>query len=57
MAKGSHSVASMSEICDYNGQPFANISDQKEFIRNHLLNLLKDLLMSQTPWKDASRNF
>jgi len=41
MAKGSHSVASMSEICDYNGLPFENVTDQKEFIRSHFANSFK----------------
>jgi hypothetical protein len=41
MAKGSHSVASMNEICDYNGEPFENTADQKNFIRTYFANSFK----------------
>ncbi len=36
-----HSVASMSEICDFNGLPFENVTDQKEFIISHFANSFK----------------
>jgi hypothetical protein len=35
MAKGSQNSASLNDICDYNGDPFANLMEQKNFIRNH----------------------
>ena len=41
MAKGSHSTASMNEICDYNGETFENTVDQKNFIRTHFANSFK----------------
>ena len=41
MARGSQSSASMTEICNYNGTRFANIKEQKTFIRTHFGNSFK----------------
>jgi hypothetical protein len=41
MAKGSQNNASLTEICDYNGNPFENAIEQKNFIRRHFAESFK----------------
>jgi hypothetical protein len=41
MARGSQSCSSMLEICDYDGNNFANLKEQKTFIHEHFANSYK----------------
>ena len=55
LAKGSQSEASMSDICDSNGQPFESLEDMKGFVKNFYSNIYKNLRTSPIPSKTVSK--
>jgi hypothetical protein len=57
LAKGSQSEASMSDICDSNGQPFESLEDMKGFVKNFYSNIYKKSENEPESFRNCIENF
>ncbi len=57
LAKGSQSEASMSDICDGNGQPFESLEDMKCFVKNFYSSIYKKSENEPETFDNCNKNF
>jgi hypothetical protein len=57
MSKGSTQECSLDVVCDYDGRPFNNSTDQREFIYNHFVDSFKKNPLEPDSLEGCIENF